>query len=191
MSELINVVKELLDEYSNKKGYEDLLLQEENPEYILKEIESYYGNFSIKNFKHAMKNRTIFCSGKNMMKEIMLKSIEQHFKEKILSPKFINESIDEIISENIISLADMREGAAEEIQEVKKDFKENLVIERKILERKNKKMTFSKGNSESNINGKITLSKGDLNHLGITEDNREYTLYWLSNGDILISKEVK
>lgn len=191
MSELVNVVKELLNEYSNKKGYEDLLLQEENPEYILEAIENYYGSFSIKNFRDAMKNRTIFCNAKNMMKDVMLKSIEQHFKEKILSQNFINDCIDDIVYNNIVSKEEMREGAEEEIQEVKKEFVENLVIERKILERKNKKMTFSRGNSKSNINGKITLSKGDLNHLGITEDNREYTLYWLSNGDILISKEVK
>ena len=77
----------------------------------------------------------------------------------------------------------------EEIEEIKETFHEQLFISRKILEKKNKKITFSKGNSENNITGKISLSKGDLTHLKFSENSREYNLYWLSNGDILISKE--
>lgn len=190
MSEL-SIVKELMNEYSNKKGYEDLFLQEEKPEHILEAIEKHYGSFSIKNFKDAMKNRTIFYSGKNMMKDIMLKNIEQHLAEKFTSKNFLNENIDDIIYNNIVSKDEMRDNAEDEIEEVKETFQEQLFISRKILERKNKKISFNKGNGENNVNGKIILSKGDLKHLGVSEEDREYNLYWLSNGDILISKEVK
>ena len=48
MSELVSIVKELLEEYSEKKGFEDLNLQDEEPEYILEAIENFYGKFSIK-----------------------------------------------------------------------------------------------------------------------------------------------
>ena len=191
MSELISIVKELMNEYSNKKGYEDLFLQEEKPEHILEAIEKHYGSFSIKNFKDAMKNRTIFYSGKNMMKDIMLKNIEQHLAEKFTSKNFLNENIDDIIYNNIVSKDEMRDNAEDEIEEVKETFQEQLFISRKILERKNKKISINKGNGENNVNGKIILSKGDLKHLGVSEEDREYNLYWLSNGDILISKEVK
>lgn len=186
MYELTDIVKELLEEYSNKKEYEDLKLQTENPEYIFKAIEEFYGKFSIKNFKHALKYKTIFTNTKSMMKELMIRSIEEDFIKEISSEKFINKKIEDIIFKNITLET---ENSKEEIEEIKEIFHEQLFISRKILEKKNKKITFSKGNSENNITGKISLSKGDLTHLKFEENNREYNLYWLSNGDILISRE--
>ena len=102
--------------------------------------------------------------------------------------EFMDKKLDDIIYNKIISKEGIKENTKIEIEEAKETFCEQLFISRKILEKKNKKMTLSKGNSENNITGKITLSKGDLNHLGLTEDNREYDLNWLSNGNILISK---
>lgn len=188
MSELLGVIEELLDEYSKKKGFEYLNLENENPEDVLKAIEDYYGKFSIKNFRHAMKYRTIFTNSKSMMIEFTIRSVENYFIKEISSKQFVDTTIDNIIYSNILSKEEMRDGAEDEIREAKEVFREQLFVSRKVLERKNKKMTFSRGNSESNINGKITLSKGDLNHLGLTEDDREYDLHWLSNGSILISK---
>lgn len=186
MNELTEIIKELLEEYGSKKEYEDLQLQRENPEYILKAIENFYGKFSIKNFKHALKYRTIFTNTKSMMKELMIRSIEDDFIKEITSEEFINKKINDIISKNMTIGT---KNPKEEIEEIKETFHEQLFISRKILEKKNKKITFSKGNSENNITGKISLSKGDLTHLKFSENSREYNLYWLSNGDILISKE--
>lgn len=188
MSELVSIVKELLEEYSEKKGFEDLNLQDEEPEYILEAIENFYGKFSIKNFKHAMKYRTIFTNSKSMMIESIIRTVEENFSKEIYSKEFINKKLDDIIYTKVISKEGIKENTKMEIEEAKETFCEQLFISRKILEKKNKKMTLSKGNSENNITGKITLSKGDLNHLGISDDNREYDLYWLSNGNILISK---
>lgn len=186
MNELIEIVKELLEEYSSKKEYEDLELQTSSPEQILEAIENFYGKFSIKNFKHALKYKTIFSNTKSMMKELMLRSIENDFIKDISSEEFVNKKINDIISKNMTIGT---KNSKEEIEEIKEIFHEQLFISRKILEKKNKKITFSKGNSENNITGKISLSKGDLTHLKFSENSREYNLYWLSNGDILISKE--
>lgn len=188
MSELEGIVKELLEEYSEKKGYEDLNLQNEEPECILKAIENFYGKFSIKNFKHAMKYRTIFTNSKSMMIESIIRTAEENFSKEIYSKEFVNKKLDDIIYTKVISREGIKENTRMEIEEAKETFYEQLFISRKILEKKNKKMTLSKGNSENNITGKITFSKGDLNHLGLTEESREYDLYWLSNGSILISK---
>ena len=126
-------------------------------------------------------------SGKTLLIHLQ-NTVEENFTKEISSKEFMSKRLDDIIYTKIISREGIKENTRIEIEEAKEIFQEQLFISRKILEKKNKKMTFSKGNSENNITSKVTLSKGDLNHLGITEDNRNYNLYWLSGGDILISK---
>ncbi len=186
MEKLINVVSELLIEYSKKRNYKDLHLENENPESIIEAIEQHYGNFTIKNFQHALRTRSIFTSKQNYMAEFFFKAIEKHFFEDILNEEFIKNKIDEIIEKYIISKNEAINENAIDFEQLKKDFKENLMIGRKVFERKNKKISFAKGNGANNIQGRVVLSKGDLNFLEVTPENKEYDLIWLSDGSIII-----
>lgn len=186
MEKLINVVSELLIEYSKKRNYKDLHLENEDPENIIEVIEQHYGNFTIKNFQHALRTRSIFTNKQNYISEFFFKSIEKHFFEDVLNEEFVNNKIDEIIEKYIISKDDIRTDNDMNFKQLKKEFKENLIIGRKVFERKDKKISFVKGNGENNIQGRVVLSKGDLNFLEVTPENKEYDLIWLSDGSILI-----